>query len=176
MSQPGKVEHFKTTIDLTMYLGLFAYIVMLVTGSVGCQELHRLRQQNNKRVLFRRPVPISTSSCDKACPCCNSQKYPEFLQAVDAYDASSDGFRCYSREDNDSDLLAVIRCDPYAVAYMSYDYSGVFDNRNAERYCGTSASAREFLTRKEAKACERVIADKLDRKGANCGDEVFGCE
>jgi hypothetical protein len=103
------------------------------------------------------------SGCTADCPCC-TDAYPEYVQAMETEYADS----CYTRQDDDSDITAIIHCDPYLVAYMSYDYTP-----SGQPYCGTTDSALEFLTYDQAAACETAILNKIARESLSCGLDGF---
>jgi hypothetical protein len=130
--------------------------LLLVTSmwrGASCERLKRLR---------RRP-PSAYYCCDRSCPCCS---WSEFRAAIYTASAIDD---CYTRDTADSENYAVIRCEPYQVAYMSYDYT------NGQQYCGTSSSNRAYLSNQQAVACENVIQNKIARIGISCrqGGDIF---
>lgn len=103
--------------------------------------------------------------CNPECPCCDSTKWPEFVDVIE-----SGGASCYSQNDpKESNLAAAIQCNPsYQVAYMSYSYSGMF---KGGRFCGDSGTARQFLDATEALACMDVVDAAI---GATSCSATFG--
>jgi hypothetical protein len=151
---PKKVK--KITMKLLHIQLLAVLLVTTVLRTSG--ELKRLRQNERRQ---QRPL----SACDLSCPCCS---WLEFRGAI--YTAPVDD--CYIRDTAEFENYAVIRCEPYQVAYMSYDYE------RGEQYCGTSSSDREYLSDNQAVACQNVIQNKIDKTGISCrygGDTFHMC-
>lgn len=115
-------------------------------------------------------APPPSSVCDASCPCCDSTHWPEFVKAVENYDAKN--HVCVSRVDQYGDLLALVTCDPRYVAYMSYDYAAVSDER--KQYCGTSSSDRLYLTVEQGAMCKKLLLDQVATTNGVCGD-TFEC-
>lgn len=78
------------------------------------------KSQGSKTAKKQKSTSVALS-CDTECPCCGTSGFPEFVAAVDSY--SADGDSCYVRNEPTSVNVAVFDCNPYLVAYMSYDYS-----------------------------------------------------
>lgn len=109
-----------------------------------------------------------TPFCNPVCPCCDRAAWPEFVAAIESY---SEGDACFIRNDAaNGELVAAINCNPYQVAYMSYDYSGFFDG---DKYCGDSSSPRRFLNDAQAVICTNVVHSAIS--GGNCSTTFGDC-
>lgn len=116
-------------------------------------------------------VSISTSCgstvCDAECPCCNSEKWPEFVQVVESFsDSTCKQDCCFELQERD--FIAIVDCETnflfgYSTAYMSYDYSG----SGAATCGGSGGKAPEPLTIEEGNVCESVIRSKVEGSCSN---------
>jgi len=153
------------------YCGTSSSDRLYLTGAQGawCEKLLLDRVAGTHGVCdesFDCGSPPKSSTCDPSCPCCSRNKWPEFVDAVENYDAQN--HVCVSRMDDYGDLLALVTCNPRYVAYMSYDYD------QGQQYCGTSGSDRLYLTGAQGAMCETLLLDQVTATNGVCGD-TFGC-
>jgi len=172
---------------------LITILLISATCCISGHGLERLRQTpseyddggdelRRRRLFLRYPRSGGDTNdvCDAVvCPCCDVEKWPEFVRAVQQFSSSRQRQRgCYERQDEDSDIVALISCagtgeeQEREVAYMSFDYA---EARGEPRYCGSSDSDIEPVrNERRAQACGRFLRDLAERYDVECGDD-FGC-